>query len=469
MVLTLILAAMTAAVVAALAVPALRTRHTKPRRAEFDLAVYRDQLRDLDADLERGVISGAEEEAARTEIMRRMLAAAPEGGPDPESAAPPVRPGGLRLGTVIGIALLVPAFAVLLYLLQGAPAEPDRPIAGRFEQEPSGAEFQARVVERIASLREQLGADPENLPAWIDLGQTYLAASQFTLAAGAFAAATALAPDRPGPHALLGEAMVYAAQGTVVPPAKIEFEIALAGEPDNVAARFYLALERAQAGELQQAFDQWLALYRDSPAGASWLGPVLSYLQETARDLDIDLAAVLPELDSSPPPPGAGLTRAEIDAAQAMSDEERESFIRDMVERLAARLVDEPGDAEGWLRLARSWVVLGESDKAREALDRATALRPGDVEVLDGYARALRELSPPGPILAPELLEIYGQILDLDPAHPDALFFLGLGALQTEDRTAALGYWERLLPLLEPGTEIHRIVASELETLRAGK
>ena len=152
-----------------------------------------------------------------------------------------------------------------------------------------------------------------------------------------------------------------------------------------------------------------------------------------------------------------------------MSDEERESFIRDMVERLAARLVDEPGDAEGWLRLARSWVVLGESDKAREALDRATALRPGDVEVLDGYARALRELSPPGPILAPELLEIYGQILDLDPAHPDALFFLGLGALQTEDRTAALGYWERLLPLLEPGTEIHRIVASELETLRAGK
>ncbi len=125
---------------------------------------------------------------------------------------------------------------------------------------------------------------------------------------------------------------------------------------------------------------------------APW-GPVLrQQIERAARALDIDPATVKPSPGAAAlvaarpgarePPPGAppattpaGPGRADVEAAARMSDEERAAMIRSMVKRLADRLEENPGDREGWLRLARAYEVLGEAEKAGEARARAEALK----------------------------------------------------------------------------------------------
>ena len=121
--------------------------------------------------------------------------------------------------------------------------------------------------------------------------------------------------------------------------------------------------------------------------------PVLEQqIERAARALDIDPATVEPSpgavaLAGARPPfrgtaPGAppatspaGPSRADREAATRMSDEERAAMIRSMVQRLADRLEENPGDREGWLRLARTYEVLGETEKAGAARARAEALK----------------------------------------------------------------------------------------------
>jgi cytochrome c-type biogenesis protein CcmH len=197
-----IFAAMTAVAVGALLWPLFRQRGT-PERSSFELGVYRDQLAEIERDVERGLIGPAEAAGARLEIERRILRAAP----DPAAAAPADPPGGGRRRYVLAAAVLVPVLALGLYSALGAPDLPDRPFASR-EDRQQGDPEQPNIEAMVARLEARLAASPDDLDGWLMLGRSKGALGEHRAAIEAYRRAQELAADDPRVHAGLGESLV---------------------------------------------------------------------------------------------------------------------------------------------------------------------------------------------------------------------------------------------------------------------
>jgi len=157
-----------------------------------------------------------------------------------------------------------------------------------------------------------------------------------------------------------------------------------------------------------------------------------------------------------------------VPAGSASSPASQAQMIRGMVDGLAARLAADPGDVQGWRRLARSRRVLGEIDAAREAASRAAALAPDDLEVL-GELAELHAPAGPADALSEAVLNALRRILALRPDDVQALFFLGLDGARRGDAPAARGHWERLLAVLPPGAPVAAEIKRELDAIPPGR
>ena len=118
-------------------------------------------------------------------------------------------------------------------------------------------------------------------------------------------------------------------------------------------------------------------MLEDAPAGAPWIGFV---------------RAALGRVTGEPVPPAAGPGDADVAAANGMPDEQRNAMIHGMVAQLADRLRANGDDVDGWLRLVRAYVVLGDRDKAKGAADdarHALSSRPDDIKRVDDLAKGL--------------------------------------------------------------------------------
>jgi cytochrome c-type biogenesis protein CcmH len=372
----IVIALVLLATVVAIAIPVLNARPPRSAAEEYDLAVFTDQMKELERDQARGLINTEEYKAARAEIGRRILAAQRARDGATEATDKKGRNNTIAAATVL---LLIPLIAAPLYVWRGNPSlVGDRVVAQ--QSAPSSrlnAEQQAGLTESVARLEARLEAAPEDFDGWLLLGRSYMVTQRPLLAIEAYTKAAALRPDDATVHAYLGEAIVFSADGTVTDKARASFSKAIDADPADPAARFYLAMADAQAGNLKAAFDSWLALAADTPADAPWRPVLDQQLRAAAQELDVDLAALLPDTPPAPAPtsPPRGPTRDDIEAAEEMSPADRQDMIRGMVSQLAARLEENPYDAEGWARLARSYRVLGENDKAAEAEARVRELR----------------------------------------------------------------------------------------------
>ncbi len=143
-------------------------------------------------------------------------------------------------------------------------------------------------------------------------------------------------------------------------------------------------------------------------------------------------------------------------------------MVFDMVAKLEKRLAAQPDDAEGWARLGRSYTVLERKDKALAAYAKAHELAPANVAVLSDYAWLVFNENPGETTGLAQTL--YSRLAKLEPAHPDALWFLGFSAHQRGDYRAAIRYWEPLLKLLpadDPGRRhLQQAIASAREKAR---
>ncbi|WP_370155887.1 c-type cytochrome biogenesis protein CcmI [Ferrovibrio sp.] len=450
--------------------PLLRSRQVAAGRRDHDLAVYRAQLAEVEQDLARNTISGTEAAAARLEIQRRLLRAdtAEAGG----GTAAPLRAGpAIRFATLSAL-LLVPLLGGGLYLALGRPeaADFDRVTArARAEQQ---ARLQAETETLIARLRTRLQAEPDLVDGWLLLGRSLLSTDRPDEAAAALDQAVALQPDNPEALALRGEARTLAADGAVTPAAEQDFQAVLSRDPEHPGARYYLGLARLQEGDTRGAYDDWHALAAAAPADAPWLGLVQGRLRELAPRLGIPLATAVPEprppsaASPAAPPAMPGPDRAQVEAAQQMSEAERTEMIRGMVDRLAARLQEQPADPEGWLRLARARQVLGEAEAAREALRQAVQHGPDRVDArmalaFDLAGATVKNRDPlPGDAVAQ-----FQAVLGLQPDHAQALWFVGRAAYESGDKTAAAAHWQRLLALLPPDSAEAKELAARIASL----
>ena len=281
-----------------------------------------------------------------------------------------------------------------------------------------------------------------------------MAAGRYGAAAEALSRAAALAPSDADLAASWGEALVHAAGGAVAPDAARRFDAALAIDPAHPAARYYLALAAAQAGDSRAAFDAWTALAEDAAPDAPWLPELRLRLRELAGALGID------------PPAAAAATAAEEIAG--LPPEEQAAAIAGMVAGLEARLRDDPGDAAGWRRLGRAKRVLGDLPAARDAWRRAVELAPDDAEALLALAGVELALAPADAPAPEAALALYRRVLAHAPDAPEALWFLGLAAAEAGRAGEAGEFWGRLVELLPPESDERRALADRLAALRGG-
>lgn len=368
-----VLAILTALAVLSVLVPLTRSRAIAAGAEASDVAVYRDQLREVDAELARGLVDQREAEAARLEIGRRLLAA--DRAAQARSAA--ARP--LPRGLVAAVIVAVPLLSVGLYLAGGAPGYPDQPLSARL-QKPAEDQDYAILIARV---EEHLAANPRDGQGWEVLAPVYMRLGRFEDAARAWHNAIQFSGSTAAREANFGEALVALDDGMVLGTARSAFERALAAEPGNAKARFFLAVAAEQDGDTAGAAAQWRALLADSPPDAPWRGAVAHRLAALEAG---------PGTGAEEDPAAPGPSAADIAAADAMTAEERARMISGMVDGLAARLAEDGRDLDGWLRLARAYVVLGTPDKARDALASARRNYPDDAEAGARIEAAEREL-----------------------------------------------------------------------------
>jgi cytochrome c-type biogenesis protein CcmH len=246
------------------------------------------------------------------------------------------------------------------------------------------------VSTMVAQLEAQLQRSPDNAEGWRMLGWSYMHTQRSADAAKAYAKAAALAPGNADYLSAEGEAQAAAAGGQVNADALKTFEAALAAAPGDPRARYYLAVHKDQSGDHKGAMEDWIALLKSAPADAPWTAEVRGFVERTARERGEDISARLPRAPAAAAPPGP--SPAEIAAASAMPQADQQAMIRSMVDKLAGELKQNPRDADGWVRLIRARMVLGETDKAAEALrdaSRAFADAPQQLAALRDQARAL--------------------------------------------------------------------------------
>lgn len=341
-------------------------------RGEAAPVMFRRQLAAIDADIAGGRLTFEEAGALRSEITRRMLAAADQeaqaSGPNAGSASDTPS----RIGAAVAIAALLPAAALAIYATVGRPTAigPARsPGATASAEAPRD---RAKLEAAADELKAKLGHEPGHPEGWVLLARTFASLQRFADARDAYNHAIALAPNEPRLHAELGEVLVATAKGNVTPEAQAEF----AKSGNDPRARFYGAEAALQRGDQAAAVAALKALLAEAPADAPWRQAVAERLAEIAPgEQSIGSSGAL----SSQPQSGAahaGPTAKDVTSAQSMSAEERQAMIRGMVDRLAARLEQNPNDKEGWARLARAYDVLGETDKAVAARARAAQLPP---------------------------------------------------------------------------------------------
>jgi cytochrome c-type biogenesis protein CcmH len=365
MIFWVIAAALTGLVAAAL-LPALAgwIRPRKSRQAAA-LAVYRAQLMDLTREEERGLLSEVEAAGLKAEIERRMLKIAGK----PELEARSWQAGPAVLVTAV---LVLPLAAIGLYLLLGQPGLRGHPHAELAANTAAPSDPQStEIATLVAQLEQRMAEHPQDPVGWRLLGHAQGGLGRWPDSAASYARAVAAGAKDAATLAEWGEALVFAGGGTVSPPVEEVFRRALAADPKEPRARYYEGLAKLQRGDAKGAVALWRELVAQAPADAPWA----AFIQDRIR-----LAEQMVE--------PSGPSEQDVAAASQMSPQEREAAIRGMVDRLASRLEREPGDLEGWLKLARAYDVLGEPARRRGALERAAALAPGRADLQLALAQA---------------------------------------------------------------------------------
>lgn len=326
--------------------PLTRRRAGEADGSGFDLAVYQDQLAELERDLARGAIDAGEATEARAEIGRRILRLG--------AAGDTTRDGqGSRAGRIVATVavLALPLASWGIYAAIGSPHLPAQPLQARLERSP----VENTVFELVARAERHLADNPQDGRGWEVLAPIYSRIGRHGDAADAYSKAIRLLGASAARETALGEALTAVNGGAVTPEAKAAFERALALEPKNPKARFLVAASLAQEGRNAEAVAAFSAMLGDLPEASPWRPTITEAIAELGG------------------PSAPGPTADDIDAAGLISDKDRAEMIGEMVAGLDRRLRENPADPEGWQRLVRSYVMLERPQDAADALARGIA------------------------------------------------------------------------------------------------
>ena len=409
----------------------------------------------LDKDHQSGRLSDSDYAATCLDIDRRLLGLghqlAKGGVSDPKDQKDQTF---TRLA--VGLAMILPLGAALIYADLGRPDLADNPLIGRTAEIASRSETinttKENLAQNLARAQAATAATPDHIESWLKLAEAAAAVNDSATEIRALRMAQQLTSDDPGVLSLLAEALSRAADGQVTIPARDLIDTVLASDPDEPRALFLWGLAAFQDGDYQAAITRWQTLLSISTADAPWLPIVRKNIKQAAEAGGIALRpAIGPDEDS-------------IAAAADMSADDRNAMILSMVARLRDRLNTTPEDTEGWLRLVRAYDVLGDVDAAFTALARATDSAPGDaplayqfLERTIGIEMSAEQISMAQTVLA--------RLAANGASGPQYLFFKGHIARLTGDIYTARIVWTELLGTMPAESEMAAALAAEIAKL----
>ncbi|WP_210209455.1 c-type cytochrome biogenesis protein CcmI [Notoacmeibacter ruber] len=348
---------------------------TENANAAADEAVYREQLAALDREIERGSLDEPTAAEARAEIGRRLLHAREQHEERQRHRVPKV---------YLFLALLaVPLGAWAFYSVLGEPTLPSQPLQARLEQDPR----QSSVSELIARAERALNENPSDVRGWAALAPIYMRVGRFEDAANAYRALLRLSGESAPGLAALAEAEIAAADGVVTADAKTRLERALELQPAEPRARYFLALAARQEGDTAEAVRLWNELAESQEPDSPWFAAARQAAQ---------LAAAEPAAEGGPGP-----SADDVSAASKLSTEDRQAMIGQMVSGLDARLEENGGSIDEWLRLINAYRVMGDTEKGTEAVRRALKAFEGDEAAREKIRSAAEALSQSGDAAPP--------------------------------------------------------------------
>ncbi len=366
-------------VVATLLVLLPLTRRTKAALSDnqYDVEVYRDQLRELDADEKRGLIDPAAGEQARAEIGRRLLKAAQAAAMD-EKKVRPTKSATREWLTLITV-IAIPLISWAVYAGIGNPELPGQPLAERLARPAD----QSTPEELVARAEAHLKLNPDDGQGWEVLAPIYLRMGRPADAIAAYQNAIRLNGDSAARQIGLGQALVTEAGGKITVRAEESFNKALALDPKDMRPQFYIIDGWMQQGRLTEARDLIRKLLVEAPLDVPWRDQAQAALTKLDAEINGD-APDVSDVDKTVP------DAAQVQAMMDADSESRATMIEGMVTGLASKLEKSPDDVDGWEKLVRSYVVLNRPNDAIDALERAKkALSVEKMARLDAVAEDL--------------------------------------------------------------------------------
>ncbi len=366
-----------------MAFPFLRPGSAPSSRSAHEIESFEAQLREVDSDLLRGVLTDTEADAARIELSRRLLNAAEEAERDADAGRTPP-----KLSTTIGIgaALGVTLIGTGVYNSIGSPGFNDLPLAQRdfnaeriasrpsqeqlelaFEKRgreaPPPSQARAQMLDLTEKVKERLSQKPDDAEGWSVLARGLMSLEIFDESWRAFEKVTELDPARAdaGLYSNMTEAMYMAAGGIMSPQAEAVVDKALQKDPGFHHALFFKSIALVQRGKGREGIEGWIKMLETAPPDAPWIEQVQNNIREAATDIGvIPPANLVPKTD------------------EQRATEEQAAMIEGMVNGLAKRLEIDPDDLEGWLMLIRSYRMLNREADAKAAQEKGLAIFEGD-------------------------------------------------------------------------------------------
>ncbi len=420
------------AAAALLSTPMIRWLGRPIEESPADIEMYRSLLKEIETRQRQGVIDDAEAEAARIDAIKRALAA----DRTPQSAASVIVVSD-RTFSVICVSAIAVLGLVGLYAVAGNvdPASPRDAVAERpalassaldksvpknlvaalqdfvseKQEQPRAQSSVPPVDEMIQRLAARLQQNPADSQGWRTLGWSYVNIGRFSEAIDAYAKAIELNPNDAEIRGARIEALVRLAGGVVSADARNAIEDTLRRDPGNGRARFYKGLASEQEGDTITALMVWRDLLRDADPNEMWVPDLRNRISALESDpggqgstrpgASMAAMAVGPRETSRAPVEAQmspvvekGPGPRDVQAAEAMAPADRSAMIRAMVDRLADRLEKSPRDADGWIKLVQSRVVLGEAELAKQALARGVETFTDDAEQRDRIVAAAQQL-----------------------------------------------------------------------------
>lgn len=366
MVFWILVAVLVAGVTLAIIRPLLRAPEPASAYAEADIAVYKDQLKEIAADEGRGTLASDEAESARTEIARRLLRVTQDNSKS-STASGASAVNRFIVPVSLATAVALPIVSLGLYLAYGRPGMPAQPLSERLAE----ANTSSSPNDLVAKVEQRLREHPEDGRGWDVIAPVYYAMGRYPDAADAYQKALRLVGENPKRLQGFANARIRMENGIVPDDARKALQRILALDPKAIEPKIWLALAKEQDGHLTEAAADYKDLITTAPNDAPWRPVLLQRLAKIDPKSAEAFANAQPSATDNaasgvPSGPGAA-------AVMNMKPEERQAFIAQMVDNLAARLKANGSDVEGWVRLIRAYQVLGRHDDAVKALGDARA------------------------------------------------------------------------------------------------